>query len=809
MRKEQLIENDRKLTQQDIKQLEAFADKLFARVGIDVEFTRHFLQRVNDERNKKQITMAELTRLFKQEFKRWGKPIAKLGPDTEAIMKDMRTDINMPFALELNSDNELDLIAKTIMRKKDFKSNAPGEPEFKIESKDTKPLDVYTPTIKELQKKYDVKMKDLTAQIDKGVKVEMEHTNDPKVALEIALDHINEDLFYYSKLAKVEERLFPGTKKVNEGYFSQSVGKVAKDWNERIRTGKWPDEKGEKNPRSHDKDSVGKSVKDKKKVTEAEGWVSGAKLVKKGGQLGLKFPKIGTVFGVGEMITYGDEDGYITGFSKNGTKVQVEIDREHGTKRYWWPIDGVEQHWDNRRLGEAEGGLPHGVMNAIEQMHTSNSIESVEPTENGFVVRVGGALGDMKQTARTWEHIGQRFDYPVSNVNVKDSRMITFNLGEYSVVALGLGQKIKYTFTKSVNEDSDPMNPTVGNYDLDTLQRKVARDFAQMAEEASKAKSRREWDNIMHQLSNNTMYQLEDILDTYETLQARYSKGGPNSRGIDKSRLESVSDVEEGIFNPIDSAKKFANDMIYSGRNMDVAIELMHKIITKKGTDAKRGIGYYADKVARQFPEDTINVRALIDAYKALYGMNERKLTGGEKRSKESHFKKLKKHKGDFEKRYGKDAESVMHGVATKRAKKESVDEAKGPCWDGYEKVPGKKDYEKGSCRKVKEYANMAEADEITIEGYDEIRGDLSVELSEAEYQGRKVELNKPMQGDVKKFKVYVKNDKGNVVKVNFGEKGAKIKKNNPERRKSFRARHNCDNPGPKWKARYWSCRKW
>ena len=87
----------------------------------------------------------------------------------------------------------------------------------------------------------------------------------------------------------------------------------------------------------------------------------------------------------------------------------------------------------------------------------------------------------------------------------------------------------------------------------------------------------------------------------------------------------------------------------------------------------------------------------------------------------------------------------------------------------------------------------------------------------EAEYQGRKVQLNKPMQGDVKKFKVYVKDPKtGNVKKVNFGHGGTsakgktmKIRKNNPKARKSFRARHNCDNPGPKTKARYWSCRKW
>ena len=81
--------------------------------------------------------------------------------------------------------------------------------------------------------------------------------------------------------------------------------------------------------------------------------------------------------------------------------------------------------------------------------------------------------------------------------------------------------------------------------------------------------------------------------------------------------------------------------------------------------------------------------------------------------------------------------------------------------------------------------------------------------IEEAEYQGRKVTLNKPMKGDVKKSKVYVKNDKGNVVKVNFGDPNMKIKKSNPKRRKSFRARHNCDNPGPKWKARYWSCKAW
>jgi hypothetical protein len=104
---------------------------------------------------------------------------------------------------------------------------------------------------------------------------------------------------------------------------------------------------------------------------------------------------------------------------------------------------------------------------------------------------------------------------------------------------------------------------------------------------------------------------------------------------------------------------------------------------------------------------------------------------------------------------------------------------------------------------------------EYDVENYDDVKEfiefikEYKPEVTEGEYDGRDVPLGKVMQGDVKKFKVYVKNPKGNVVKVNFGQKGARIKKDDPERRKSFRARHNCDNPGPRHKARYWSCKMW
>ena len=150
--------------------------------------------------------------------------------------------------------------------------------------------------------------------------------------------------------------------------------------------------------------------------------------------------------------------------------------------------------------------------------------------------------------------------------------------------------------------------------------------------------------------------------------------------------------------------------------------------------------------------------------------------------------------------------------------------EDENPCWKGYEMI-GFKD--KGG-KKVPNCVPIAE--EYDVENIHDSKDFMNYmkenywrvdesHLEEAEYQGRKVKLGKPMQGDVKKFKVYVKNPAGNVVKVNFGhggtsakkrgEKTLKIRKSNPKARAAFRARHRCDNPGPKTMARYWSCRKW
>ena len=150
------------------------------------------------------------------------------------------------------------------------------------------------------------------------------------------------------------------------------------------------------------------------------------------------------------------------------------------------------------------------------------------------------------------------------------------------------------------------------------------------------------------------------------------------------------------------------------------------------------------------------------------------------------------------------------------------IDEA---CWKDYQQKGMKKKGDRmvPNCVPVEEATNycpqcLIEYIERSVNENDCINI-MEPGLNEAEYQGREVKLGKPMRGDIKKFKVYVRNAEGNVVKVNFGHGGTsekkagqktmRIKRSNPARRKSFRARHHCESPGPRDKARYWSCRAW
>lgn len=140
------------------------------------------------------------------------------------------------------------------------------------------------------------------------------------------------------------------------------------------------------------------------------------------------------------------------------------------------------------------------------------------------------------------------------------------------------------------------------------------------------------------------------------------------------------------------------------------------------------------------------------------------------------------------------------------------------PCWKGYEMIGTKNKNGKKVPNCVpkesleEEFDDLYELEEEFEVSGEELYEDWGELNEESEKSGKKVKLNKPFltPGGPKKRSVYVKNEKGNVVKVNFGDPNLSIKRDDPERRRSFRARHHCDtNPGPKWKARYWSCKYW
>lgn len=109
------------MDQSELDVVKNFCDELWGRLGIDVVFTRHFIDRLNDERNGKQITPGELMRLFRKEYQAYGANIAELPPDTQAVMTDVMTKINLPFVITGAGENK-ELFAKTIMRKENFKS---------------------------------------------------------------------------------------------------------------------------------------------------------------------------------------------------------------------------------------------------------------------------------------------------------------------------------------------------------------------------------------------------------------------------------------------------------------------------------------------------------------------------------------------------------------------------------------------------------------------------------------------------------------------------------------------------------------
>jgi len=253
---------------------------------------------------------------------------------------------------------------------------------------------------------------------------------------------------------------------------------------------------------------------------------------------------------------------------------------------------------------------------------------------------------------------------------------------------------------------------------------------------------------------------------------------------------------------------------LVKNKNISKIVNSKGKVLSKEGLDDLKALPKDLKKSIKKnreegFASDAQRRAAFASGYKAK-GKKKKKEGLGDRMSK-----KLKKHKGTKIKPIKLRSKSGMGKISHLGI--ESVDEARGTCWVGYQQKGMKEKNGRMVPNCVKEITELYY--EIDGKGYGYTFEYINDgKLNEAEYQGRKVKLGKIMQGDVKKFKVYVKNPKGNVVKVNFGQGGKsasktggtmRIRKSNPKARANFRARHNCDNPGPRHKARYWACRTW
>jgi len=351
-------------------------------------------------------------------------------------------------------------------------------------------------------------------------------------------------------------------------------------------------------------------------------------------------------------------------------------------------------------------------------------------------------------------------------------------------------------------------------------------------------------DEVINQVAN-MVKNMDDPRDAVFQLQADYPNMGKAQRaGIVAKAMKKAGLTEDkdggGL---IDDVMGYLNTDVYN-ENTDVEINRLKKLsgIKTEGrpfyTDAPDQAGaaqMVKDARGKEFKLDTKrNVFVALDGEEA--GLNtplgqqlKKKRAQQLAKTTQSYQAKLKNSM------YSEDSESdASESAVAKMIAKALGDENRWTEMSAAELYAELESQNTEMADMVKDVAKMIYGvqlsesivyQEITLEDDQDFTEEFGIlgysidenDMFEAEYQGRKVKLNKPMRGDVKKFKVYVRDPKtGNVKKVNFGHGGTsakrptmRIRKSNPKARKSFRARHNCDNPGPKTKARYWSCRKW
>jgi hypothetical protein len=656
------------ITKKDLDQVEKFADKLFAKVGIDVEFTRHFMDRVNDARNKKPINTSELTRLFKQSYAKYGKKIAQLGPDAEAVINDMKTDVNMPFVLNLKGQ-ELELVAKTVMRKKDFKTSGPklsfeglNERNYKLEYAN------YQGTPEQIARRSS-RNKARRAMGDKAVKgMDVGHAdndpmnNDPKnLRMEKPSDNrreprlrekpeLDEMAWYKVALAKIGQLNHP---KDYENMLKQYMSDIKKP-----------------------------ELKNK-----TASYIAARIAQEYKGQDGRKLVQY-----INKLV----DDG------KLPKELKAEYQEEETMQTFSDFVKQINEVKQDKDVDDKDGTQP-------AKYYAGDMAKSTKSKRDAHfkAKKAGPAPGDADAKTKPSTHT----------------------------------KKFKQMYGEALPKDADQ-----GDY-IDDFEKSDAPQFK------GKSKEKRKDMAIAAYLSKN-----ESLLDNVNKMLSMINESGHTDVASMKNKVQIA----------MSALQKMQGELGKLGDEDDLPTWWTNKVAT--AVSRLDDMSDYLDTQVESVELDE-KIEGLVNKAEKSgmsYSILKKVYDRGMAAWKTGH------RPGTTPQQW---AMARVNSFTTKSA----------GTWGKADKDLAKQvEQIEESCTELNEWGEVTEVDAKS---------------------GK--ELNNPTKGDVKKYKVYVKNAKGNVIKVEFGDPNMSIQRDDPKARANFRARHNCDQKKDKTTAGYWSCKFW
>lgn len=662
-------------------------------------------------------------------------------------------------------------------------------------------LDKPTMTPEEIAKKHKVDVKEINRQLEMGIKVEKEHTKDEKTAREIALDHLGEKPNYYSKLKQyVESVVKVGTLIEND---LGEVGKVL-------------------------------SLRENSVVYN---------VLATGMMKSSQYGDFSLVEAIGHLAT-GAPDYFFGGVADAPKDKQEEIDRS--------PQDKDVGHKKHTTPAKYYAGLEKGTKEK-RYTHFRKNTEKSWKDPSAYEPAPGDATAKTKPSKHTEKYKRMYGEEQINNLQTENlSRDETMN----EEAAKGLAAKAKKsgislsTLRKVYNRG---MAAWRGGHRPGTTPQQWAMArvnsfitkgkgtyYGADADLSGQGKKKMKKENVSTDFVGTGMNvpyygsldkvgahneSIDEAFETFmnENVHALDTNMESHLFGTDAARIaaQQMTPGEPGYV----GMGKEASNFVHSREGEPKANQEKSKEKNKKGQEEE-------DSPGDDYNSRLSGAPAAVGGLGGSYSINvqENALPNVDsirawalKETTQRNF--IERYGNEASKKLIEAAHRMVNSKTSFTSFRQKLDEAdyapqafsmgsgSGPVLSPPETGYAKQAFGEGKKKPKMEKVNE---DEVTFHcEEDELIEALqwdeeTTPIEEAEYQGRKVQLGKPMAGDVKKSKVYVKGPSGRVVKVNFGDKNMTIKKNIPARRKSFRARHHCDtNPGPRWKARYWSCRAW